>query len=110
MSGGWGGREALVPGVGAVGVGAVDAVASGACPPIFNATKCESSHTASNHATSTAAPITNTRQLGRPRPSENLSDRPLALGAVLRGSRSLTMIATPTITTEPPSIATTQTS
>ncbi len=87
------------------GAGAVDGGAAGGCPPIFNVTKCDSSHTASNHATSTAAPITNTRHVGRPRPSENLSDRPLALGAALRGSRSRTMIATPTITTETLSIA-----
>jgi hypothetical protein len=72
---------------------------------VCSTTNCESSHTASNHATSTAAPISNTFQVGRPRPSENLSDRGLALGAVLRGSRSRTMIATAKITNDTLSMA-----
>jgi hypothetical protein len=67
----------------------------------------ESSHTASSHTTSTAAPINNTRHAGRPRPSKSLAGRPAALLGARRGSRSRLMMATTTINSEMPISATT---
>ena len=63
------------------------------------------SHTSSSHTTSTAAPINTTRHAGRPRPSENLSDRAWALAGNRRGSRSRAMSAIATITSDTPSRA-----
>src|ERR1700761_517295 len=70
----------------------------------------DSSHSRSNHPTSTAAPISTTRQPGRPRPPEIRSDIGAALVCDRRGSRSRATSDTATISSDALSMAATYTS
>lgn len=68
-----------------------------------------SSITISSHATITARPISNTRQLGRPLPVPSMSDSAPADGAGARGSRNRATTAIATKASVAARIATTNT-